>query len=265
MAREKKYKDIEIETRGSVGWITINRPERHNALDHNTFSELARAFREFGHDRTVGVIVVTGAGEKAFCAGGYLGDLANFDIMMGRQLFDAAQDLLTTMRRVPQPVIAAVNGYAMGGGNELVICSDLAIASDNARFGQTGPRIGSAPIFGATNLLAMTVGEKKAREICYMCRQYTAQEALDLGWINAVVPPEKLHEEVESWCEELLDKSPAYLELSKITSNVWWEMLGPAMDHAKQTLLRLAGGPEMTEGASAFMEKRKPDFRQFRK
>jgi 1,4-dihydroxy-2-naphthoyl-CoA synthase len=168
------------------------------------------------------------------------------------------------MRKVPQPIIAAVNGYAIGGGNELVIASDLAIAAEHATFGQTGPRIGSAPIYGATNLLAMTIGEKRSREVVYLCRQYTAREAFELGWINRVVPGAELVSEVDRWCRELLEKAPSYLELSKISSNVWWDMMAPAFAHATQTLLRLAGGEEMTEGASAFMQKRKPDFSRFR-
>jgi 1,4-dihydroxy-2-naphthoyl-CoA synthase len=158
-----------------------------------------------------------------------------------------------------------VNGYAVGGGNELVIACDLAIASERARFGQVGPKIGSSPVFGGTNLLAMNIGEKRAKEVCFMCRQYEAREALAMGWINAVVPHEELRAEVDRWCEDLLDRSPSYLELSKVTSNVWWDSLAPAFAHAEQTMFRLAGGPEMLEGTTAFMEKRKPDFRQFRK
>jgi dihydroxynaphthoic acid synthetase len=257
-------KDIIVEKRGAVGWITLNRPERHNSFDYAMLNEMADAVEAFGHDSSLGVVVFTGAGEKAFCAGGYLADLASFDKNQARRLYDAAWRCLSGMRRIPQPVIAAVNGYAVGGGNELVICSDLAIASDNARFGQTGPRIGSTPLYGGTNLLAMTIGEKKAREVVYMCRQYTAQEALEMGWINKVVPQAELKDEVDRWCEELLDKSPSYLEVSKIMSNVWWDNITSGMEHAKQALLQLAGGPEMTEGASAFMAKRKPDFRQFR-
>lgn len=259
-----EFKHILVERTGAIGWITINHPERHNSFDHETIRELGDAFEAFGFEPAIGVVVLTGAGTKAFSAGGYLADLANFSVPKARHLFAASGRTLTLMRHIPQPVIAMVNGFAMGGGNELVIASDLAIASEEARFGQTGPRIGSSPVYGATNLLAMTIGEKKAREVCYMCRQYTAQEALGMGWINKVVPAAELRAEVIRWCEELLDKSPAYLELSKVTSNVWWDMLAPAMAHAQQTLLRLAGGEEMTEGASAFMAKRKPDFRRFR-
>ncbi len=258
------FDHIIYEKRDQIAYITINHPERHNSFDHATIGELGVAFRDAGHDSKIGVVVLTGAGDKAFCAGGYLADLADFSVEKGRKLFDASAETMNLMRQIPQPIIAAVNGFAVGGGNELVICSDLAIASDNARFGQTGPRIGSSPVMGATNLFSLTVGEKKSREVVYLCRQYTAQEALDLGWINKVVPQAQLGAEVDAWCQELLDKSPAYLELSKITSNVWWDMLAPAMMHAKQTLLRLAGSEQMTEGASAFMQKRKPDFRRFR-
>lgn len=253
-----------FEKRDGVAWITINHPERRNSFDYLTIREIGTILEEVRLMNEIGVIVLTGAGDKAFCAGGYLADLSNFNTKMARELFGAAGRTLDLMRKVPQPVIAAVNGFAIGGGNELVIASDLAIASEHATFGQTGPRIGSSPVYGATNLLAMTIGEKKSREVCYLCRQYTAQEALDMGWINKVVPHEELHAEVGRWCQELLEKSPAYLELSKITSNVWWDMLTPAMEHAMQTLIRLAGGEEMTEGASAFIEKRKPDFSPFR-
>ena len=262
---KSKYSDVIVEKKGQIAWITLNRPDRYNAVDANSFRELNLAFRECGEDGGIGVVVLTGAGDKAFCSGGFLKDLANFDIGMGRKLFNHAEDLINTMRRIPQPIIGAVNGYAVGGGNELVIACDLAIAADNARFGQTGPRIGSSPIFGANNLLAMTIGEKRAREVCYLNRLYTAQQAYDMGWVNKVVPLKDLKTEVTAWAEELLDRSPAYLEITKINSNVWWDMLQPANEHAKQVLIRLAGGPEMTEGASAFMEKRKPNFRQFRK
>jgi 2-ketocyclohexanecarboxyl-CoA hydrolase len=257
--------DILVERRDLVGWITFNRPERFNAFDFYSFAQLADAVETFAHDPKIGVIVLTGAGDKSFCAGGYLADLANFNVIDARKLYDLAQRCYQAMRRAPQPIIAAVNGYAIGGGNELVICSDLAIASEHARFGQAGPRIGSSPIFGGNNLLALTIGEKKAREVCYLCRQYTAQEAFEMGWINKVVPQAELYTEVQAWCEELLDKAPGYLELTKIATNVWWDMTASSMELSKQVLLRMAGGAEMTEGATAFMEKRTPDFRRFRK
>ncbi len=261
----RDYKDVKVEKKGGVGWVWFNRPDRYNACDFSMFQEVGWGIRELSEDPTVGVIVLTGAGDKAFCAGGFLKDLQNFSTNDGRKLFNLSQETFNIMRHAPQPVLAAVNGVAVGGGNEFVVCADLAIASDRARFGQAGTRVGSSPVFGANNLMSLQIGEKKAKELCFFSRLYSAQEALEMGLVNKVVPHERLHEEVQAWAEELLDKSPAYLELTKITSNVWWDMLQPAMEHAKQTLLRLAGGPEMTEGASAFMEKRKPNFRQFRK
>ena len=240
-----KFEHILYEQGGGKAWITINHPERHNAFDDGTCVELVTAFEAADADAGIGVIVLTGAGDRAFCSGGYLGDLAQFDFERARRLFRTSVAVFQAIRRARQPVIAAVNGFAVGGGNELVIACDLAIASDRARFGQVGPKVGSSPVFGGTNLLAMNIGEKRAKEVCFMCRQYEASEAL--------------------WCEDLLDRSPSYLELSKVSSNVWWDMLAPAFAHAEQTMFRLAGGAEMLEGTSAFMGKRKPDFRQFRK
>jgi 2-ketocyclohexanecarboxyl-CoA hydrolase len=261
---ENEPQAIIVELDGGIAWITINRPDRFNAFDAPAIRQLGEAIREIGRNPEIGVIVLTGAGDKAFCAGGDVGELASFSLAKARELFDGAQETFQIMRRVPQPIIAMVNGVAMGGGNELVICSDIAIASEKARFGQNGPKIGSSPIFGGTNLLAMTVGEKKAREIVYFCRQYSAAEACEMGWINKIVPYDALRNEVRAWCEELLERSPAYLELSKISSNVWWDMLTPSMEAAKQSLYHLAGGEQMTEGASAFLQKRKPDFSRFR-
>jgi dihydroxynaphthoic acid synthetase len=257
--------DVLLEKRGQVAWITINRPDRYNALDYASYEAIGKAFKDVGFDSSIGVVVLTGAGDKSFCAGGYLADLVNFSAGQARRLYALSLETYQTMRRIPQPIIAAVNGYAIGGGNEFVICSDLAIASEHARFGQTGPRIGSSPIYGGNNMLSLTIGEKRAREVVYLCRQYSAQEALEMGWINKVVPHAELYDEVQRWADEMLDKSPAYLEVSKMCSNVWWESMMPTMELARQSLLRLAGGEEMTEGASAFMEKRKPDFRRFRK
>jgi 2-ketocyclohexanecarboxyl-CoA hydrolase len=258
-------KNVIVEKRGMVGWITFNRPDRYNTCDHEMYSDIFDGLQSMSSDPGVGVIVITGAGDKSFCAGGFLGDLTHFSRHEGRLHFTMAQEVMNAIRRAPQPVIAAVNGVAVGGGNEFVICCDLAIASDKARFGQAGTRVGSSPVFGANNLFSIQVGEKKAKEVTFLSRLYSAEEALKHGWINKVVPHERLYEETQAWCEELLDKSPAYLELTKITSNVWWEMLQPGMEHAKQTLMALAGGPEMTEGASAFMQKRKANWRQFRK
>ncbi len=264
-AKIMKLDHILFEKRDAVGWITFNHPERRNSFDHAMIAEFSDALESCHEDANIGVVVVTGAGDKAFCAGGYLADLRNFTPEKGRRLFDAAVRGLTLMRRIRQPVIAAVNGAAIGGGNEIVICADLAIAAEQATFGQVGPKVGSSPFFGGSNLLALTVGEKKTREVVYMCKQYTAQEAVDLGMVNKVVPYEQLYTETEEWCETLLDRSPSYLELSKISANVWFDMLMPSLELAKLAMIRMAGCDEMTEGATAFMEKRKPNFRKFRK
>jgi enoyl-CoA hydratase/carnithine racemase len=258
------FKHILQEERGEVLWLSFNHPERMNSFDDATCAEMADALEEADRRSEIGVIVITGAGDKAFCAGGYLADLAEFDFNRARRLFRQSARMFSAIRKARQPVIAAVNGFAIGGGNEVVVACDLAIASDRARLGQVGPKIGSSPVFGGTNLLAMNIGEKRAKEVCFLCRQYSAQEAFDLGWVNRVVPHDELTAEVDRWCADLLERSPAYLELSKVTSNVWWDMLLPAFNHAEQTLFRLAGGEEMLEGTRAFMGKRKPDFKQFR-
>lgn len=260
------FEDIIYEKQGQVAWITINRPDRYNAFDSRTLAELGSAFEETGRDRGVGVIVLTGAGEKAFCAGGYLAGLANAESDKGAvyAMMESAMETMLRMRRAPQPVIAAVNGYAIGGGNELVVACDLAIASEGAKFGQTGPKVGSAPVMGGTNMLGLQIGDKRAKEVSFLCRQYTAQEALSMGWINAVVPHALLRAEVEKWCDELLDKSPLCLEIAKLSSNVWWDFLYANFVSSLRAVQRAIGSPEMVEGGRAFMEKRAPDFRKFR-
>ncbi len=255
---------ILYEASGGIARITLNQPERLNAFDSAMMAEVREALRTIASDRTIGVVILTGSGEKAFCAGGHLKEMRDFGTEKARRVFGGTWETLSLMRQIPQPIIAAVNGLAMGGGNELVVCSDLAIASDRASFGEPTPRIGAAAVFGVTNLLAISVGEKRAREICYLGRTYSAAEALQLGWINKVVPHDELMAETERWCNEILEKSPAAIELCKVSANVWWDMLAPAMSHAYQSLLRLAEGPEMAEGVNAFLDKRRPDFSRFR-
>lgn len=257
--------NILVDVEDHVAWITINHPERLNSFDLETQSDLADAFRTAGKTRAIGAIVLTGAGDRAFCAGGYLGDLAEPDPARLRELFRGTLELVNAIRRAPQPVIAAVNGYAMGGGNELVVACDFAIASEHAILGQTGPRIGSAPVFGGTNMLALSVGEKRAKEISFLCRRYTAAEARDMGWINEVVPHAELLPRVRQWCDEILALSPHYLEIAKTSSNYWWDLLQPGYTHGAGLLAASAGHEEMVEGASAFVEKRKPDFSRFRR
>lgn len=246
-----------VERRGEVAWIRLNRPDRMNAYDSAMGERLTGAVKEASD---AGVIVLTGTG-KAFCAGGYLANLADPDAGELRAMFFASLELFEAIRTSPRPVIAAVNGSAAGGGNELVVACDLAIAARSAKLGQTGPRIGSAPVLGGTNLLAISVGEKRAKEVSMMCRRYTAEQALDLGWLNAVVDDDELEAEVTRWADELLALSPRYLEIAKISSNVWWNACRENFVSGLGMLVQAIGSEDMREGAAAFMEKRKPRFR----
>lgn len=249
--------DVVVERRGEVAWIRLNRPDRMNAYDSAMGERLTGAVKEASD---AGVIVLTGTG-KAFCAGGYLANLADPDAGELRAMFFASLELFEAIRTSPRPVIAAVNGSAAGGGNELVVACDLAIAARSAKLGQTGPRIGSAPVLGGTNLLAISVGEKRAKEVSMMCRRYTAEQALDLGWLNAVVDDDELEAEVTRWADELLALSPRYLEIAKISSNVWWNACRENFVSGLGMLVQAIGSEDMREGAAAFMEKRKPRFR----
>ena len=248
--------DIEVEVRGEVAWIRLNRPERMNAYDAEMAQALIVAVEGAASS---GVIVLTGTG-RAFCAGGYLANLSDPDADALRSMFYGSLHVYEAIRTSPRPVIAAVNGAAAGGGNELVVACDLAIAAEKATFGQTGVRVGSAPVLGGTNFLTMNIGEKRAKEVAFMCRRYPAKEALDLGWINAVVPGEQLEEEVTKWADELLKMSPRYLEIAKISSNVWWNQCRDSYLSGLGMLVQAIGSKDMIEGATAFMEKRPPQF-----
>ena len=248
--------DIEVEVKGEVCWIRLNRPERMNAYDAEMAHELIDAVRSASSS---GVIVLTGTG-KAFCAGGYLANLSDPDPEALRSMFYGSLEVYESLRQSPRPVIAAVNGAAAGGGNELVVACDIAIAAESATFGQTGVRVGSAPVLGGTNFLAMSVGEKRAKEIAFMCRRYKADEALQMGLINAVVENDQLEDEVTKWAEELLYMSPRYLEIAKISSNVWWNQCRDNYLSGLAMLVQAIGSKDMIEGASAFMEKRPPEF-----
>ena len=248
--------DVRAERRGEVAWLTLDQPDRLNAYDRAMGEEL-RDLVDASND--AGVIVITGTG-RGFCAGGYLANLANPDEYELRRLFRTSLTLFEAIRQSPRPVIAAVNGVAAGGGNELVVACDLAVAAESATFGQTGPRVGSSPVLGGANFLAQSVGEKRAKEIAFLCRRYSAHEAQAMGLVNAVVPDDQLEFEVTRWADELLALSPRYLEITKVSSNTAWNQHRDAFMHGSALLAQAIGSYDMIEGAQAFIEKRPPRF-----
>jgi 2-ketocyclohexanecarboxyl-CoA hydrolase len=254
--------DILYEKKNGVAWITINRPQVRNAFRALTVDEMVAALRDAWADGDVGVVVLTGAGDKAFCSGGDQKARSDggYEGGKGGIGLDVAS-LHAAIRNIPKPVIAMVNGYAIGGGHVLHVLCDLSIAADTAIFGQTGPRVGSVdPGFG-TAYLARIVGEKKAREIWYLCKQYSAQEALQMGLVNKVVPAADLRKEVEQWCAELLEKSPTALKLAKYSFNADSDHIHGITEMGFSALELYYQTAEAREGRNAFVEKRKPDFR----
>ncbi len=259
------YTDILHDKKDGVAWITINRPEVRNAFRTRTVHELTDAFLDARFDPAVGVVVLTGAGDKAFCSGGDQKERGTGGYSADGQRPMNVDALHTAIRHCPKPVIAMVNGFAIGGGHVLHVLCDLTIAADSAIFGQTGPRVGSVDAGYGTGYLARVVGEKRAREIWYLCRQYTAPEALAMGLVNKVVPLRDLRAEVEQWCRELLDKSPTALRLAKQSFNIDSEPRAGVAEFASTALTLYYQTPEAMEGRDAFVEKRPVDFRKFRK
>ena len=258
------YEDILFQISDGVSHITINRPKVMNAFRGRTCEELIDAFNRAGWDKSVGVIVLGGAGDKAFCTGG---DQSAHDGQYdGRGIIGLpVEELHSIIRDVPKPVIARVQGYAIGGGNVLATLCDFTIASEKAVFGQAGPKVGSVdPGFG-TAYLARIVGEKKAREIWYLCRRYTANEALAMGLINKVVSPDELDAEVGRWCAEILELSPTAIAIAKRSFNADSENIRGIGAMGMQALSLYYQTEESREGVRAFTEKRKPDFRRFAK
>jgi naphthoate synthase len=257
------YSDVLYEKTNGVAWITINRPEVRNAFRTKTVEELTDAFVDARWDRSIGVVVLTGAGDKAFCAGGDQKERGQGGYSPGQRPMDV-EALHSAIRHIPKPVIAMVNGFAIGGGHVLHVLCDLSIAADTAVFGQTGPRVGSVDAGHGTGYLARVVGEKKAREIWYLCRQYSAHDALGMGLVNKVVPLTDLRGEVEQWCTELLEKSPTALALAKQSFNIDSEPRAGVAQFAHTALGLYYGTGEAREGRNAFVEKRPVDFRKFR-
>jgi naphthoate synthase len=262
--KAREYEDIKYEKWDGIAKITINRPEVRNAFRPQTLFELQAAFDDAREDPEIGVVVLTGEGDQAFCSGGdqrirgnegYVGQdgVPRLNVL----------DLQKQIRSLPKPVVAMVAGYAIGGGHVLHLVCDLTIAADNARFGQTGPRVGSFDGgFGAA-YLASVVGHKKAREIWFLCRQYDARQALEMGLVNAVVPLAELEAETVKWCREMLEKSPLALRLLKSSFNAALDGQAGIQELAGNATLLYYMTEEAQEGKRAYLEKRKPDFKKF--
>lgn len=262
----KEYQDILFEKQGGIAKISINRPHVHNAFTPLTVSEMIEAFTISRDDASIGVIILTGEGDKAFCSGGdqsvrgnggYIGEdnIPRLNVL----------DLQRLIRVIPKPVIAMVKGWSIGGGNVLQLVCDLTIAADNAVFGQTGPNVGSFDAGYGSGYLARVVGHKKAKEVWFMCKQYSAQEALEMGWINTVVPLAQVEEETISWAEEMLKKSPTALRFIKAAMNADTDGLAGLQQFAGDATMLYYTTDEGKEGKNAFLEKRDPDFDQFPK
>lgn len=260
----KDYEDIKYETYNGIAKITINRPEVRNAFRPKTVAEMIDAFSHARDDSSIGVIILTGEGKEAFCAGGdqkvrghggYVGEdhIPRLNVL----------DLQRLIRVIPKPVIAMVAGYAIGGGHVLHVVCDLTIAADNAIFGQSGPKVGSFDGGYGAGYLARIIGHKRAREMWYLCRQYTAQEAYEMGLVNKVVPLDQLEEETVKWAEEILEKSPTAIRFLKAAFNADSDGLAGLQQLAGDATLLFYTTDEAKEGRDAFKEKRKPDFTKF--
>jgi naphthoate synthase (dihydroxynaphthoic acid synthetase) len=261
-----EWTDIRYETAEGIAKITIDRPEMRNAFRPLTTKELIRAFDMARDDPAVGVVILTGQGPEAFCSGGdqkIRGDDGYVDERgIGRL---NVLDLQIQIRRLPKPVVAMVAGYAIGGGHVLHLCCDLTIAAENARFGQTGPRVGSFDGGYGIGLLARQIGEKRAKEVWFLCRQYDAATALDWGLVNAVVPIEELESTTVAWCREMLAESPLSLRMLKAGYNAGVDGLAGVQQLAGDATLLYYMTEEAQEGRDAFKEKREPDFTRFPK
>jgi 1,4-dihydroxy-2-naphthoyl-CoA synthase len=250
------------ETKGNICYLTLNRPEVFNALNHQLVKDVTSALNRAESETDVRVVILKGAG-KAWCAGGDLEELLKLTQEIAsrrREYLIKFKAMIEKVRKVSKPVIAAVHGACVGGGNELNIACDLTIASERARFGQAGPRVGSVPAFGVPQNLQILVGEKRSREITYLCRLYTAREAETMGWINKVVPADQLDQEVENWAREIISKSPTAITLAKKMHNIYYDLLSPSVEIGVEMLTFFWGTEEAREGMLAFKEKRQPVF-----
>ena len=262
----KEYKEILFQQYNGIARISINRPEKHNAFTPLTVQEMSEAMELARQNPEIGVIILSGEGGRAFCSGGdqsvrghggYIGEdtVPRLNVL----------DLQMQIRRIPKPVIAMVAGWAIGGGHVLHVVCDLSIAADNARFGQTGPNVGSFDGGFGASYLARVVGQKKAREIWFLCDQYDAQDALQMGLVNKVVPLDQLEETTVAWCQKILEKSPMALRMLKSAFNAELDGQAGIQELAGNATLLYYLSDEAKEGKNAFLEKRKPDFSKYPK
>ena len=262
----KKYKEIKFDFFEGIAKITINRPRYHNAFTPNTTKEMCDAMVQCRENPDIRVVILTGAGDKAFCSGGDQ-NVKGFAGYVGSDGVPRLNilDLQKQIRSLPKPVIAMVNGFAIGGGHVLHVVCDLSIASENAIFGQTGPKVGSFDAGFGSSYLARIVGQKKAREIWFLCRQYSAQDALDMGLVNKVVPLSQLEDETVEWCKKIMEHSPVALRMIKAGLNAELDGQAGIQELAGNATMLYYMTDEAQEGKNAFLEKRKPDFDKFPK
>jgi naphthoate synthase len=262
----KEYKEIKFDFFEGIAKITINRPRYRNAFTPDTTLEMCDAMVRCREDAEISVVVLTGEGDKAFCSGGDQ-NVKSFAGYIGSDGVPRLNilDLQKQIRSIPKPVIAMVNGYAIGGGHVLHVICDLSIASENAIFGQTGPKVGSFDAGFGSSYLARVVGQKKAREIWFLCEQYSAAEALDMGLVNKVVPLEKLEDTTVEWCQKIMQHSPLALRMIKAGLNAELDGQAGIQELAGNATMLYYMTEEAQEGKKAFLEKRKPDFKKYPK
>ena len=264
MIKERNFNEILFEIKDDVAWITINRPQVLNAFREQTLDELIEAVKSIREDASIVAAVITGSGDRAFSAGGDFQAMMKLNRANAMHWNDRMLGLAMAIRGATVPVIAMVHGHCMGGGHELALWCDLVIAADDAVFGQSGAVVGACPTVGATQYLPQLIGSRLAKEMIFMARRFTAQEAVNIGLINRVVPKNKLDEETQKWCEGLIERSGQTIRQTKKSLNHDSDTLYASWQHGMELLAHVWGSDESMEGMNAFLEKRKPDFQQFR-
>ena len=259
------YQDILATQKNGIGRITFNRPETLNAFRIQTLKEMIDLLTQWSQDHSIGVVVLTGTGDKAFCTGGDIAEMQTYNDVTGKEFANLCIELAKLIFQLPVPLIAEINGFCLGGGHEINLMCDLSIASDKAVIGQTGLKVGLLPVWGSAQILPRLIGEKKARENIFLAKRMKAKEALERGVINKVVPHKDLEKETLKWCEQILETGPQALKYTKRCLNREWERLLPVFEEGASLLAEIFQSPECQEGVTAFLEKRKPDFMKFRK